>query len=64
MDKLPEGFTVDTIEFSDGSTDWAIIPPLDVTIFSVPGEPFLLSAATEEEATIEALDYLKSAGLA
>lgn len=42
----------------DSDGDWVIVPPLDVTIFSVPGEPFLLAASTEQEAHEEALAYL------
>ena len=44
----------------DSDGDWVIVPPIDVTIFSVPGEPFLLAASTEQEANEEASAYLNA----
>lgn len=53
---LLQGYEV--VQDSDG--DWVLIPPEDVTIFSVPGEPLLLAAVTEGEAVAEASGFLAS----
>lgn len=53
---LPEGFTVER----DSDGDWVLVPPEDVTIFSVPGEGYLLDAETEDEARSAAITYLRS----
>lgn len=42
----------------DDDGDWVLIPPENVTIFSVPGEGVLLSASNESDALAEALNYL------
>ena len=52
--KLPFDCTVER----DSDGDWVICPPDNVTIFSVPGEGYLLAASTEEDAVQEAQAYL------
>jgi hypothetical protein len=37
--KLPAGFTIE----QDDDGDWFLIPPSNVTIFSVPGEPWMIT---------------------
>jgi hypothetical protein len=36
---LPTGYEVE----QDGDGDWLLVPPADVTIFSTPGEPWLVT---------------------
>lgn len=52
---LPQGYSV----WSDEEGDWWLMPPSDVTIFSVPGESLLLvESASYGEAVREAMAFL------
>lgn len=39
MTALPDGFSIE----QDQDGDWVLVPPLDVTIFSVPGEGWMVT---------------------
>lgn len=55
---LPIGYSLE----QDQDGDWILVPPEDVTIFSVPGEGLLIGTCDRETALADALEYL--AGLA
>ena len=42
----------------DDDGDWLLVPPSDVTIFSVPGEPLLIGTCDEETARQDAIEWL------
>jgi hypothetical protein len=54
--RLPEGFTLEI----DTDGDWVLCPPDDVTIFSAPGEGYLIGLCDAATAFSDALDYLAS----
>lgn len=49
--KLPEGYSLE----KDQDGDWILIPPADVTIFSVPGEGLLIGQCDYATALNDAL---------
>lgn len=59
---LPEGFTLE----QDDDGDWLLIPPQTVTIFSVPGEPWMITTDfmqgrdwdNQSDLVAASLDYL------
>lgn len=53
--ELPPGYSLD--QDSDG--DWVLIPPADVTIFSVPGEPLLIGPCDRATALYDAIEHLQ-----
>lgn len=58
-EQLPTGFSLE--EDQDG--DWVLIPPESITIFSVPGEGFLIGHCDKETALADAIEHLSSLGI-
>ncbi len=53
-DRLPVGYELE----QDQDGDWILWPPMDVTIFSAPGEGLLIGRCDYETALSDALEYL------